>query len=133
MASLRLFIAKLRAWIRIKGRSLEGLFFTLRRVTGVILVIFLVIHLIDISLLTQGDEVYDNFIKGFLTPQAIAFEGVVLFSLIYHGVTGIYVAIVGAGLLLSRRKELAIVLFFAGLLALIAGFSFLLSKVAGHG
>jgi len=123
-------LQRIRAWLRVKGRNIDGVFFTLRRVTGIILVSFLIIHLVDISLLVQGDEAYDAFIRNFLTPQALFLEALILLSLIYHGVTGIYVAILGSGLLLKKRRELSTLLIITSLLVFVLGLFLLLNKVS---
>ncbi|ABL78523.1 succinate dehydrogenase/fumarate reductase transmembrane subunit [Thermofilum pendens] len=109
----------LSSWFRVKGRSLEHVSFSLRRLSGIVLALYFLVHMVDISTVVLGKEVYDSFLKVFTSPPAVLVDLFLWGVLVVHGVLGAYSAVVESGFLLEKRRQLlaaswlAIVVLFA--------------------
>lgn len=95
-----------RSWFQVRGRSAEHISFGLRRLAGVVLALYLVIHMVDISTLILGKEYYQALLNLFSSPLGLVFDIILWILLVAHGSLGLYSAIVEAGLFVDRRKEL---------------------------
>jgi succinate dehydrogenase / fumarate reductase cytochrome b subunit len=111
----------LRSWLRVRGRSAEHVSFAVRRLAGVVLALYLVVHMVDISTLLMGEHVYSAFLQVFASPIGLVFDVVLWVFLVLHGALGLYSALVEAGLLLERRKVLLAAAWAAALLLLVVG------------
>lgn len=94
-----------RSWFQLKGRSAEHISFGVRRLAGVILALYLIVHMADISTLLLGEEAYNLLLRVFSSPLGLVFDIVLWVVLVIHGSLGLYSAVVEAGFLLDRRKE----------------------------
>lgn len=103
-------------WFDPRGRRLGGYAFILNRLTGLGLVLYLYMHLGVLSLLVQGPHAWDAFVEFALSPPVLVFDVVLLVGMLFHGLNGIRVGLVGLGLMVSRQRAL----FVAALV--IAGF-----------
>jgi succinate dehydrogenase / fumarate reductase cytochrome b subunit len=107
-------------WFDPRGRRLGGLAFTLNRLTGIGLVVYLYLHLMILSLLVQGPNAWDTFVDIALSPPFLALDVVLLTGMLIHGLNGIRVGLVGLGLVASRQKALFIaVMVIAAFVALV--------------
>jgi len=97
-----------RSWFQVKGRSAEHISFGLRRLAGIVLALYLVIHMVDISTLLLGREYYQALLNLFSSPVGLVFDIILWILLVAHGSLGLYSAIVEAGFLVDRRKELLV-------------------------
>jgi succinate dehydrogenase / fumarate reductase, cytochrome b subunit len=86
------FLTTIRGYFSYRGR--EGhLAFLLHRVTGLGTLIFLSVHILDTSLVYFAPSLYDEIIELY---RSVAFgigEIFLVFSLFYHGVNGLRIAI----------------------------------------
>ena len=103
-------------WFDPRGRRLGGLAFILNRLSGIGLVVYLYMHLVILSLLVQGPGAWDAFVDIALSPPVLVFDVVLLAGMLFHGLNGIRVGLVGMGLVVSRQRALFIAAF------VIAGF-----------
>lgn len=94
------------SWFRMKGRSAEHISFGARRLAGIVLAFYLIIHMVDISSLLLGKEAYQALLNFFSSPLGLAFDIILWIALVVHGSLGLYSAIIEAGFLVDRRKEL---------------------------
>ena len=92
-------------WLDPRGRTLGGRAFTLNRLTGLALVLYLYLHLSVLSLLLLGESAWDAFL-GVATSSVVLGFDVVLF----HALNGVRVALVGSGVVPHRQRAL----FWAG-------------------
>lgn len=75
-------------WVKIRGRHLhEGLAFLLHRVTGLIILIYLIVHLYVLTDIITGH--YAAFLSTLESPPFIALDVLLFLVIIYHGVNGI--------------------------------------------
>ena len=103
-------------WFDPRGRRLGGLAFILNRLSGLGLVVYLYLHLAILSLLVQGPGAWDTFVDIALSPPVLVFDVILLAGMLFHGLNGIRVGLVGMGLVVSRQRALFIAAF------VIAGF-----------
>ncbi len=107
------------SWLDVRGRRLGAWAFALNRLTGLGLVLYLVIHLLVLSLLTQGESRWNDFIALAKSPAFLFLDVVLFFGLLFHGLNGIRVALVGMGLGVERHKTLFWVLMTIGAVLLL--------------
>jgi len=111
----------LGSWLRVRGRSAEHVSFAVRRLSGVVLAIYLVIHMADISTLLLGEHVYEAFLEVFASPIGLVFDIALWVLLVLHGSLGLYSALVEAGWLLEKRKILLAAAWAAALFFIVVG------------
>jgi succinate dehydrogenase / fumarate reductase, cytochrome b subunit len=108
-------------WFDPRGRRLGGWAFALNRLTGLGLVAYLLLHLCILSLLAAGPSAWDSFVDLALSPPILVMDVVLIIGMLFHGLNGIRVSLVGFGLVLDRQRALFVALMiFAAIVALIA-------------
>ncbi len=106
----------IRGWFRIRGVSIQSIAFSLQRLTGIILLIYLVMHLSYLTSLRLGKEVYTTFISLTVRPETLPLDSLLFLVTFYHAFNGIRVVLHEFGILYTYRKALTYVL--AGLAVL---------------
>lgn len=104
-----------KGWFAVRKRHLGYVAFALNRLTGLGLVLYLIIHLVVLSLLARGPETWDAFIKLAKSPAFLLLDVILLAGILFHGLNGLRVILVGLGIGVHRHKEL-----FWGLMLLAA-------------
>ncbi len=94
------------AWADLHGRREGWLAFILMRLTGIGLVFYLFLHLTVLSTLARGPQAWDAFIALARSPLFVAFDGVLIFGMLYHGLNGLRVILLGLGVGSRRQAEL---------------------------
>lgn len=88
----------------------------LHRITGLGVALFLLLHVIDTSLLGWGPQVYDYVVQIYHHPVSRVIEVLLAAALIYHAINGIRVTIIDfwdqGSLHQERMFWIAAVLFF---------------------
>ena len=97
-------------WLDPRGRSLGGRAFALNRVTGLALVLYLYLHLGVLSILLFGASAWDDLLGVATSTAFLGLDVVLLFGLLFHGLNGIRVGLVGSGVAPDRQRAL----FWAG-------------------
>lgn len=97
-------------WLDPRGRAIGSWAFAVNRVTGLGLVFYLYLHLAVLSLLLVGESAWDDFLRIATTTIFLLLDVLLLFGLLYHGLNGIRVALVGSGVVPNRQRAL----FWAG-------------------
>ncbi len=95
-------------WFDPRGRRLGGLAFILNRLSGIGLAVYLYLHLGILSLLATGPDAWDTFVDIALSPPVLVLDVVLLAGMLFHGLNGIRVGLVGMGLVVSRQRALVI-------------------------
>jgi len=98
-------------WFRISGKSLFGIAFSLHRLTGVVLAIYLCMHLTYLTSLKFGKEFYESLIKTTVSPTFLVFDILLVLAGVYHGVNGLRLIIHEFGFAYESRKVLLYVAF----------------------
>jgi succinate dehydrogenase / fumarate reductase, cytochrome b subunit len=93
-------------WLDPRGRTLGHLAFVGNRITGLGLVFYLYLHLAVLSLLLRGAGAWNDFLELATTTVFLLFDVLLLFGLLYHGLNGLRVTLVGTGYVPNRQKAL---------------------------
>ena len=112
---------KLKAWLRVRGRSFDHFSFLIRRMTGIILAIYLLVHMADISTILLGEEAYNSLLRVFASPLGLVFDVFLWATLVLHGSLGVYSVLAETGLLLDKRKYLLYVAWIVALVLMFVG------------
>lgn len=86
------------AWLDPRGRTIGGRAFALHRLTGLALVFYLYVHLGVLSMLLIGKSAWGSFLGVVTATGFLVFDVVLIFGVLFHGLNGIRVALVGSGI-----------------------------------
>ncbi len=109
------------SWFDIRKRGTGQWAFSLNRITGLGLVFYLYLHLIVLSQLLRGPEAWHGFLKLATTPAFLGLDVLLLAGLLFHGLNGLRVALVGSGLAPNAHKALFWSLMVFGAILLLGG------------
>lgn len=111
----------LRAWFDVRRRHMGSWAFAINRLTGLGLAAYLFLHLAVLSTLLQGEAGWERFLQLARSPFFLLLDVVLIFGILFHGLNGIRVALVGMGVANKQQKGLfygltgiALVLFIVG-------------------
>jgi succinate dehydrogenase / fumarate reductase, cytochrome b subunit len=108
-------------WLDPRGRTLGHVAFVGNRITGLGLVFYLYLHLAVLSLLLRGADAWNGFLEIATTTVFLLLDVLLLFGLLYHGLNGLRVTLVGTGYVPNRQKALWWAGAVVGTLALALG------------
>ena len=94
------------AWFDPRDRALGHRAFVLNRITGLGLVFYLYLHLGVLSMLLRGEAAWSGFLRLATTTAFLGLDVLLLAGLLYHGLNGVRVALVGTGILRDRQRAL---------------------------
>jgi succinate dehydrogenase / fumarate reductase cytochrome b subunit len=79
--------------LRYRGR--EGQWaWVLHRVTGLGVMLFLILHILDIFLMAAGEEVFERFLQLYTGAPFRVLESALIFAVIYHALNGLRIIII---------------------------------------
>lgn len=93
-------------WLDPRGRGHGGRALALHRATGVVIVCYLYLHLGVLSMLLIGRSAWSSFLGVVTTKSFLALEAVLIAAVLFHGLNGIRVALVGSGIAVSRERAM---------------------------
>jgi succinate dehydrogenase cytochrome b subunit len=93
-------------WLDPRGRALGGRAFALNRVTGVALIFYVYLHLGVLSILLFGASAWDDLLGIATNAAFLTLDVVLLAGLLFHGLNGIRVGLVGSGVAPERQRAL---------------------------
>jgi succinate dehydrogenase / fumarate reductase cytochrome b subunit len=108
-------------WLDPRGRTLGSWAFAVNRVTGLGLVFYLYLHLGVLSLLLAGESAWNDFLEVATTTSFLLLDVLLLFGLLFHGLNGVRVGLVGSGVVPNRQKALFVAGTVIGTLVLAYG------------
>jgi succinate dehydrogenase / fumarate reductase, cytochrome b subunit len=82
-------------------------------------VFYLYLHLAVMSMLLRGEAAWHGFLRLATTPAFLGLDVVLIFGLLFHGLNGLRVALVGTGLAANRQRALFWSLMTLGAILLI--------------
>lgn len=82
----------LRSWLTYRGGS-GYVLWALHRVTGVGLVLFLALHIVDVFLLAFGPEAFEHLLVLYTSPPGRLMEIFLLFGVLFHAVNGLRIIV----------------------------------------
>ncbi len=104
----------LTAWFDVRGHKTGSWAFALNRLTGIGLALYLFIHLGVLSMLLQGESAWDDFVKLAKSPPFLLLDVILIVGLVFHGLNGLRVALVGTGIAAGKQRGLFWVLMAIG-------------------
>ncbi len=113
--------ARPTAWLDPRGRALGGFAFALNRITALGLVLYLYLHLGVLSLLLSGERAWSDFLRLATSAAFLGLDVLLLFGLLFHGLNGVRVALVGSGVVPDRQRALFWAATVVGALTLAVG------------
>lgn len=93
-------------WLDPRGRTLGHVAFVGNRITGLGLVFYLYLHLGVLSMLLRGANAWNDFLELATTTTFLLLDVLLLFGILYHGLNGLRVTLVGTGIVPNRQKAL---------------------------
>jgi succinate dehydrogenase cytochrome b subunit len=96
----------LNAWFDVRRHKVGSWAFALNRLTGIGLALYLFIHLVVLTTLLQGEEAWDNFVATARTTPFLILDVILIVGLVFHGLNGIRVALVGIGVATEKQRGL---------------------------
>jgi succinate dehydrogenase / fumarate reductase cytochrome b subunit len=94
------------AWFDVRKRGTGHWAFSMNRFTSLGLVFYLYLHLAVLSQLLGGERRWHGFLELSTTPLFLGFDVLLIFGLLFHGLNGLRVALVGSGIAADRQKAL---------------------------
>jgi succinate dehydrogenase / fumarate reductase cytochrome b subunit len=91
-------------WVSLRGRHLGGAAFLANRVTGLLLIAYLYLHLGVLYLLTEGPGSWASVLRLFKNHYFLALESLLILFILVHGLNGLRIALVGNGIGVRWQK-----------------------------
>lgn len=91
-------------WLDPRGRGHGGRALALHRITGLVIVVYLYLHLGVLSMLLVGRSAWGSFLSLVTAKSFLALEVVLIAAVLFHGLNGIRVAFVGSGIGVTRER-----------------------------
>ena len=107
-------------WFDVRRLRIGNVAYILNRLTAIGLVAYLYIHLVVLSMLTQGPSGWDPFIKIARTPFFLSLDVILLAGILIHGLNGIRVGLTGFGVGVRGQKPLFVAFMIVAAVALLA-------------
>ncbi len=78
----------------------------MNRLTGIGLALYLIIHLIVLSTLLRGEAAWDDFVALAKSTPFLILDVILIVGLVFHGLNGVRVALVGTGIAADKQRGL---------------------------
>ena len=89
-----------------RGRAIGSWAFAANRITGLGLVFYLYLHLGVLSILLVGKSAWNDFVALATNIVFLGLDVLLLFGVLFHGLNGVRVALVGTGVVPDKQKAL---------------------------
>lgn len=106
-------------WFDLRHRGVETWAYALNRITGLVLVAYLYVHLAVLSLLVRGPGSYDTFVDVVRSPLFLAFDLVLIAGWLIHALNGLRLTIVGLGYGVRAQRLMLVGATVTGFVALV--------------
>ena len=93
-------------WFDPRGRAIGSWAFAANRITGLGLAFYLYLHLGVLSILLVGKSGWNDFVALATNIVFLGLDVLLLFGVLFHGLNGVRVALVGTGIVPDRQKAL---------------------------
>lgn len=115
-------------WIDIRNRKLGMIAYVLNRITGLGLVVYLYLHLMVLSQLTNGPAGWDGFVAMAKSPLFLTFDVILLAGLLIHALNGVRIVITGVGAGAGSQKSMFVAFMTLAAVLLAAGAFLIFTK-----
>ena len=107
------------------GRGLGVWAFWLHRITGLLIIFYLLTHILVISSITGGQANFDNAMKFLKQPIFVLLEMGLIGCIALHGLNGIRIVLFDLGYGIKRQKEIFIGMMVVA--AILTGIAFVVA------
>ncbi len=97
-------------WFSLRGKSVNSIAYSFHRLTGLVLLLYLIIHLSFLTSLRIGEEAYTAFISTTVRPETLPLDSLLFLATFYHAFNGLRVVLNEFGLVYELRKALAYIM-----------------------
>ena len=94
------------AWFRLRGRGASGWAFVLHRLTGLVLVFYLLLHFYVLSNLARGPQAYNAIIFAMKSPWVTLLEVGLIAAVLFHGLNGLRLMLVGLQIGVEQQEAM---------------------------
>jgi succinate dehydrogenase / fumarate reductase cytochrome b subunit len=105
-------------WFDVRRRKPGMWAYTLNRITGIGLVVYLYLHLGVLSLLSRGPTSWDSFVSLARSPYFLTLDVILLAGILIHGLNGLRIALTGFNVGVKKQKVLFSALLLVTVVAL---------------
>jgi succinate dehydrogenase cytochrome b subunit len=91
-------------WANLRGRHTGSVAFLTNRVTGLLLIGYLYLHLGVLYLLTEGQGSWATVLHLFKSHGVLALESLLILFILVHGLNGLRLALVGTGIGVRHQR-----------------------------
>lgn len=84
-------------WLDVRNRHVGSVAFLTNRVTALLLIGYLYLHLGVLYLLTEGSGSWVSVVRLFKNPAFLALESLLILFILVHGLNGLRLTLVGTG------------------------------------
>lgn len=106
-------------WLDIRHRGEGTRAYAASRVTGLVLVGYLYLHLAVLSLLALGPASYDRFVAVMRSPLFLVLDLVLIAAWLVHALNGLRLTIVGLGFGVRAQRRMLVAAQIAAVVALV--------------
>jgi len=93
-------------WTAIRYRGREGMWtWILHRMTGLGILLFLIIHVVETATVIYYPDIYDAFLASYKTALFRVAEVLIIFAVLYHSVNGLRIIIQDFWPLMMQRQR----------------------------
>lgn len=104
-------------WLDYRGRHIHGgIAYLFHRLTGIIILLYLYVHLGALSQLLNGGSSYKNFLATVESPPFLALDVLLFLVIFYHGANGIRLVFNEFGIGTKKNKAFFWVMMILGLI-----------------
>lgn len=93
-------------WFDPRRRRTGHWAFSANRAVALGLVFYLYLHLAVLSMLLRGASAWRGFLRLATTPAFLGLDAILIVGLLFHGLNGLRVALVGTGIAADRQKAM---------------------------
>ena len=91
-------------WFDPRTRQIGSWGFIINRMTALSLTVYLGLHLMVLSKLTQGQEAYDDFVVFAQLPLIKFSENILIAAVFFHGLNGLRLILHAAGIGVQKHR-----------------------------
>lgn len=116
-----------------RGKSGQWAFIA-HRVTGFLVFFFLLLHVVDVSLINASPELYDEVHRLYGNVMLRMFEVGLLAALLFHSFNGLRIVMIDffPGAIRNEKQMFRVVVFFTVVLTAVGGFVIMRPFVEGR-
>jgi succinate dehydrogenase / fumarate reductase cytochrome b subunit len=93
-------------WLEPRGRGHGVPALAVHRLTGLLIVVYLYLHLGVLSMLLIGRSAWGSFLSLVTANSFLALEAVLIGAVLFHALNGIRVALVGSGIAVKHERTM---------------------------